>query len=125
MTIGTVEGSEIVLSGQRAILVEKLGKILKSPQIKRTLLGNKTQRGGYGLELFLNWYFSGRPMSIRGITKKIVCVETEFVAGPSTRIRSGRQGSRTTSYLNEVKRMSNILARRKMKRMPNGRTIVY
>jgi hypothetical protein len=61
MSIGSASETPRDMCGERAFLLEGLDKLVTSRDLKRALLGKWWARRGYGLEHFLNWYFSGNP----------------------------------------------------------------
>lgn len=62
MTIGTVKGDiNQNLSGQRGFKLAELKPLAERPQLMRRLLGSTEHRRGYGLETFLNYYFTRQP----------------------------------------------------------------
>jgi len=62
MTIGTVKSDiDQNLSGQRGFRIAELRPLIERPQLTRRLLGSTEHRRGYGLETFLNYYFTRQP----------------------------------------------------------------
>jgi glycosyltransferase involved in cell wall biosynthesis len=65
MTVGSIKSNNVDfnhnLSGQRAFRLAELKPIVERPQVARRLLGSIEYRRGYGLETFLNYYFTRQP----------------------------------------------------------------
>lgn len=114
MSIGTTTRAPITLSGQRAFLVKGFNAIFIRKSLKRMLLGIKNNRTGYGLERFLNWFFTGSyepwafsySQSSRAVVTDLV--HAKFRAEPFDSL--GR--AHMENVLSEVDRMSEILGKR-------------
>ncbi len=100
MVIGTNDWGIQMFSGQRAFAFRELKPILTRPSWRRMLLGTRRDRGGYGLETFLNYFF----------VKPVVRVDvagTYFKSGPAsfTSSRAGRSNSGENKMRSEMKSM--------------------
>ena len=108
MVIGNVENARIDNNGQRAFELREFNPLMERKSMQLMLLGEQyNARGGYGLEKFLNWYFtrehSGRGLNynsphvpkqyMAGILPRAEIAKTPFTTGPPTsdpKTRSGR-----------------------------------
>ncbi|HIH09049.1 MAG TPA: glycosyltransferase [Candidatus Diapherotrites archaeon] len=90
MTLGKVEGGNVRATGQRAFLLESFIPLMQRKSMQILLLGgrnratdNRLRRGGYGLENFLNWYFT-RKITLGNIPARVASVHYSILENNGT-----------------------------------------
>jgi len=129
MVVGNIAGAAKQFSGQRGFMLRDLNIILHRPQLAQRLLGSGVVRGGFGLELFLNNFFTGgeylnsRSMFLdpnQGNIKemRVKVVNTKLITGLSTLrgIRPGRTDSDSINIAHEIREMGRIIKNRQRER---------
>lgn len=108
------------LNGERAFNLQSLRPLLIREDLRKLLLGHQKNRGGYGLETFLNWFYGKSKLSAARKPDNLYPVprvefaQTDFEVGPTTseEMRRGRTYNERANLADEMITMRAKIARR-------------
>lgn len=123
---GEVEQGAKYLNGERAFLMKMLRNLLRKPL--RAIFENPSIRIGFGLEYFLNYFFTGNQFMIKTAnprSQRAIFSNASFTVGPPSYDLAGnkvrRKGRDFEMLIGELWNMEKIILERTKKKISRGR----